>query len=83
MRVSLQILQCFPEDTKFPAVPQPHIAHRGQFSISMLHLLCFLARVFLALSPLMPSTAEMEREGKHGGRVEEQKGRQDQTCCEV
>lgn len=83
MRVSLQSLQWFPEDTKFPDAPQPHIAHPGQFSISMLHLLCFVARVFLALFPLMPSTAELEMEGKHGGSAEEQKGRQDQTCCEM
>lgn len=83
MRVSQQCLQCLPEDIKFLAVPQTHIAHPGLVSISMMHLLCFLARVFLALSLLMPSTAEVEREGDHGGRVKEQKEEQDQTGCEV
>lgn len=45
-------LQWFPEDTTFPGASQPHIAHPGQFCTSMLHLLCFLPSVFLALSPL-------------------------------
>lgn len=62
-------LQEFPEDSKSPAAPQAHIL------IKMLHLLCFLTRIFLAPSPLVPRAADVEREGNPGGRAEEKEGR--------
>lgn len=57
-------LQWFPEDVEVPSAPQPHFAHPGQFSISMLHLLCVLATVSSAVSPLLAQLCRQRWEEK-------------------